>query len=143
MAQHQRKHKRFMRSDRYENKGSYYNAGKDLWKSKFSTDIDNKLKASKIEFNNYEDNGRAIHLQQAGEKLFSVIENYLMLKYNKRVSSYKQLSDIAYKNNNDFDLLTQAKHLHLFFYDADVYADRNEMELVYKSVLRKVESILG
>jgi hypothetical protein len=139
----QTKHKRVMRDRKHfksQNIGKSYEVGE--WKKVFKGDINNKLQASEIEHNNYVDTGRVIHLQQAGEKLFSVVENHMMLKYGKMYRSYQDLLKMVKNNASDLTLLTQAKSLHLFYYNSDLYADRYEMDLVYKSVLRQMKNRL-
>jgi hypothetical protein len=140
MAQHQRKHKRFMRSDRYENKGSYYSAGVKDWSNKFDKDVKSKLQASEIEYKNYKDNNNLIFLQKAGEKLFSAVENHLMIKYNQLHKSHNDIRIMISGNNNDKILFEDADILHKFFYNSDLVISRYGAEVKYRQVLSKLKA---
>lgn len=108
------------------------------WQQSFKIDIKEKLKYSEKEYNEYKNTGYIIYLQQAGNKLFSVVENWLMLKYNKRVRSYKAL--LMNIDKNDKILLTQASQLHYFFYNGDLQMSKEEAEIIYENMLSKMKN---
>lgn len=110
------------------------------WKKGFKQDINNKLAFATKEYNSYTLTDNVIFLQQAGNKLFSAVENYLMIKYNHRVKSYAQILQLVKNNKNDTVLLIQAVQLHYFFYNADLYSDRYTIEIVFKIVMSKMKS---
>ena len=68
---------------------------KSEWKKIFKEDMLQKLNESKEEFKRYKSTKKVVYLQQAGNKLFSVVENYLMIKYNVRVVSYRELKNVV------------------------------------------------
>lgn len=104
---------------------------KDEWKEIFIQDIEDKLKESKVEFNKYKSTKRVVYLQQAGNKLFSVIENWLMVKYNSRVQSYQDLRKLVSKNKNDRLLLSKSAQLHYFYYENILRGEPEEFEDIY------------
>jgi len=108
------------------------------WQSKFVLDIKNKFKVANLEYEQYKQTGCIIYLQQAGNKLFSVVENYLMVKNDYRVRSYQQVLKLVENNNYDLELLTQAVQLHYFFYNGDLYMDKNTAEKIFKIVMKKM-----
>jgi hypothetical protein len=110
------------------------------WQHVFRRDIAQKCIEAKREFSMYKKSENAIYLQQAGNKLFSVVENVLMLKLGKRVRSYAQLRELVKNDNAALKLLTDAAQLHYFFYNADLHIDRYEAEVYYQSVLERIES---
>lgn len=112
------------------------------WKEKFKIDYLNKFKYSKLEFDKYKETSHIIYLQQACNKLFSSVENYLMYKYNRKVTSYQQLRDIINNNENDKILLSLANSLHVFFYNGEVYMNRVEIEDTYMLVYNKMKNRL-
>jgi len=87
------------------------------WKNNFRTDVKTKLRVANLEFKQYKKSGSIIYLQQSGEKLFSVVENYLMLKYDYRASSYGDLYKKMKSNSHDLYLLKDSFQLHKFFYN--------------------------
>lgn len=90
------------------------------WRRNFRQDIGRKLEESKKEFELYRKTGYIIYLQQAGNKLFSAVENHLMLKHDYRARSYGDLYEKVKSNNYDRSLLKSAFHLHRFFYNGDL-----------------------
>jgi hypothetical protein len=112
------------------------------WKSVFKKDIESKLKYAEIEFKEYKRTGYIIYLQQSCNKLFSAVENYMMLKYNIRVKSYQELKQIVINNKNDKVLLAQVSQLHYFFYNGDLQMDRDEAEILYIDIKNKLKNRL-
>jgi predicted SpoU family rRNA methylase len=111
-----------------------------VWKKVYQKDINTKLEYSKKEFDMYENTGYIIHLQQAGEKLFSAVENFLMVKYSRRVRSYEALLDEVKYVKNDSEILTQAVQLHYFFYNAELHMSYTNAEVIYKIVYDKMKA---
>lgn len=110
------------------------------WMLVFKKDISMKLKHADDEYNLYKNTNNLIYLQQACNKLFSAVENYLMLKYKKRVRSYSQLRELVKDNEYDIEILTEAVQLHYFFYNADLQMDRYTAENMFKIVRRKIKN---
>ena len=109
------------------------------WEQSFKKDISQKVIYAEKEYEDYITTGYMIYLQQAGNKLFSAVENWLMLKYKKRVRSYQELLLMVNNNSIDAFLLTQALQLHYFFYNGELQMSKREAEIVYKNVLRKIK----
>jgi hypothetical protein len=104
---------------------------KKEWKEIFREDMRQKLSESKIEFNKYKETKRVVFLQQAGNKLFSVVENWLMVKHNSRVSSFKDLRYLIRNDKNDRLLLSKVSQLHYFYYENIVRGDPEDFEELY------------
>jgi hypothetical protein len=109
------------------------------WEKSFTKDISEKLIYAEKEFQLYQDTGYVIYLQQAGNKLFSAVENWLMLKYKKRVRSYQQLLQLIQTNQVDSLLAAQASQLHYFFYNGELQMSKQEAVILYKNVYRKMK----
>lgn len=107
---------------------------KNEWRKIFVNDIKKKLKESKNEFDKYKSSGRVVFLQQAGNKLFSVIENWLMVKYNVRVQSYRDLRKVVKNNRVDRLLLSKVAQLHYFFYENELRGESSEFEDIYMEI---------
>jgi hypothetical protein len=101
------------------------------WKSIFKEDMNNKLKESRREFDKYKSTGRVVYLQQAGNKLFSVVENWLMVKYDTRVANYVELRHLVKNNKNDSRLLSKVAQLHYFYYENKLRGEPEEYEDIY------------
>lgn len=110
----------------------------DDWKEVFRKDIKSKLSEVRKEFKLYKKTSSIIYLQQACNKMFSYIENRLMLKYDVRVSNYGQLRELVRKNEHDTDLLLRAKSLHQFYYNAEMQMPRYDAEDNLKALLKKL-----
>jgi len=109
------------------------------WKIILTKDIKNKLIYANREYQEFKINGCMIHLQQAGNKLFSTVENYFMLKYDKRVVSYQQVRKLISNNINDRKLLQDSFHLHKFYYNATLHIDIIDAEELYLSVFKRIK----
>lgn len=109
------------------------------WETVFKKDIKQKLLCAEKEYFQYKQTGYIIYLQQAGNKLFSVVENWLMLKYKKRVRGYQELVNIISQNNNDSFLLAQSVQLHYFFYNGELQMSKQEAEILFKNISRKMK----
>lgn len=106
------------------------------WKVIFRQDIKDKLRESRREYDRYKSTGKVVYLQQAGNKLFSVVENWLMVKYNVRVSSYKELRKVVRNNRYDRVLLSKVSQLHYFYYENVMRGEPEEFEDIYLEVYR-------
>ncbi len=112
------------------------------WKQSFKKDISRKLKASEEEYKKYLNTHKIIYLQQAGNKLFSIVENYLMLKYGERKKDYKSLFHMVKNNKNDRTLLRDAVQLHYFFYNGELDMPKFIAEDFYESVRNRMKNRL-
>jgi len=109
------------------------------WEKVFTKDINDKLEHADKEYNKYKETGYIIYMQQASNKLFSAVENYMMLKYNKRVKSYRQLVIMIKHNRNDSILMAQVVQLHYFFYNGELQMTKDEAELLYIDIRKKIK----
>lgn len=101
------------------------------WEKIFKEDIKAKLLESKIEFEKYKSTNKIVYLQQAGNKIFSVVENWLAIKNNIKPHSYQHLRDIVKNNRNDRILLSKAAQLHYFYYENVLRGEPQEFEDMY------------
>ena len=115
---------------------------KSQWKDIFKKDIRTKVKIADEEYKKFRSTKQIIYLQQAGNKLFSAVENYLMLKYEKRVKNYQILFNIVKHNEKDRIILREAAQLHYFFYNGELDMPVFEAEDFYKSVSSKMKKRL-
>ena len=104
------------------------------WKEIFKRDWKSKLEEAEKEYQLYKQTDKLIYLQQASNKIFSVVENYLMYKYNKRVRSYGEVQALVMHNRLDFQLLAKAAQLHYFYYNADLQMNRYDAVAIYQEV---------
>ena len=104
------------------------------WKHLFRKDIESKIRVAEQEYQRYHQTRKVIYLQQAGNKMFSAVENFLMLKYNRRARSYQELARLVRNNKNDRILLKLAATLHYFFYNGELQMLRWEAESNYREV---------
>lgn len=111
------------------------------WKSYFKKDIIKKMSESKKEYDNFKNTASIIYLQQAGNKIFSIVENYLILKYNNRVKSYKQLYHMI-SSKADKQILFEANQLHRFFYNGELQMEVFEADRLYLTVYNKMKARL-
>lgn len=109
------------------------------WEAVFVKDVDDKIKESKTEFDEYKDTNKIVYLQQAGNKIFSAVENHLMLKYKTRVRSYQALRKLVKNNVNDRRLVSKAAQLHYFFYQNTVMGEPQEYEDIYLEVYETIK----
>lgn len=112
------------------------------WKSSFKKDIQVKLAHADVEYKKYRRETELIYLQQACEKLFSAVENFLMLKY-RRAKNYNDLLMLVYKNEKDSALLTTAAKLHYFFYNGDIEIPAKDADKLYNSVRDRLKARLS
>jgi len=109
------------------------------WMNSLKNDANRKLRESRKEYEKYKKTGKTIYLQQACNKLFSAVENRLMVKYKIRKRSYKALYNLVRKSQKDRILLQLAKDLHVFYYngplDITLYEAENKYNDVYKMVI--------
>lgn len=107
------------------------------WRQMFKKDCADKLKASKQEYEEYlSDKTQIVLLQQAGEKLFSVVENWMQVKYSYLVNNYEELKFIARKSDYDTNLLKKTYALHKFFYQNTIKMDADYIEVTYEEVYK-------
>ena len=115
------------------------------WQRIFIQDIKDKLRESRVEFNKYKQTNKVVHLQQAGNKLFSVVENWMMVKHGKRVGSYSELKQLVKNDKNDYKLIVRASRLHYFFYATVVVDDIDDIAYeyaeIYNIMKRRVDNL--
>lgn len=111
------------------------------WKAAFKQDIKIKLMHADAEYKKYKKSSETIYLQQACEKLFSAVENFLMLKYG-RAGNYNELLLYVYKNEKDSALLTTASKLHFFFYNGELEISADGADRLYNSVRDRLKARL-
>jgi len=112
------------------------------WKEIFKRDWKIKIEEAEKEFQQYKLTDKLIYLQQSGNKIFSVVKNYLMYKYNRRVRSYNEIRALVINNSSDSLLLSKASQLHYFFYNADLQMSRYDAVDIYKDVRNNILSRL-
>jgi hypothetical protein len=112
------------------------------WRKMFVTDISQKIRYADKEYDRYKKTAYIIYLQQASNKLFSAVENYLILKYDNRVRSYQQLFIMVQDNNDDAYLLSQAVQLHYFYYNGELQMSRTEAAILYVNIKRRLRDRL-
>jgi len=101
------------------------------WMRIYRKDIKDKLIESKTEFTKYKATNKVVYLQQAGNKLFSVVENWIMLKYKTRVLNYQDLKSLVKDDRNNRLLLSKVAQLHYFYYQNEVMGEAWEYEEIY------------
>ena len=125
------------------NLNKFYSANGKSWKQNFDQDIKSKLEESQKEYKQYRKTGYIIYLQQASNKIFSAIENYLMMKYNQRVFSFRELFKLTSKNESDKNMLLDAKQVHRFYYNGRLQMSEAEAEDYYNSLYLRLNKNLG
>lgn len=110
------------------------------WKKVYLSDIREKLIESKREYDEYKTTKRVVYLQQAGNKLFSVVENYLMIKYKRRTNNYQELRGLISQNSFDRLLLSKVAQLHYFFYENTLRGELEEFEDIYLDVYKTMKN---
>lgn len=96
------------------------------------------VKYSKSEYNKYKSTRNIIYLQQAGEKLFNAIENYIQFINKLMVGSFYEIKSLV-KEQPLRKLLYDAQDLHRFFYRGELEMNIIDAENLYKSILIKFE----
>jgi len=94
------------------------------------TNMMSMLKYSALEFKEYKKTGNIIYLQQAGEKLFNALENYIQYINKTRYSSMYEIK-IHTKEKPLRRLLYDALNLHRFFYNGELEMTRDYAEDEY------------
>ena len=110
------------------------------WKKVYLSDIKEKLIESKREYDEYKTTKRVVYLQQAGNKLFSVVENYLMIKYKRRTNNYQELRGLISQNLFDRLLLSKVALLHYFYYENTLRGEPEEFEDLYLDVYKTMKN---
>lgn len=99
----------------------------------------NMLKYSKEEYKIYKQRKDIVYLQQAGEKLFNVIEGYISVINNIQIQSFQQARGLI-KERSLTKLLYDCRTLHRFFYNSTNELLEQEADMFYNSVLSRIES---
>lgn len=71
------------------------------------------------EFKQYKKTGDVVYLQQAGEKLFNAIENYIQYVNRMRYENFYEIQR-SIKEKPLKRLLYDARNLHRFFYNGEL-----------------------
>ncbi len=108
------------------------------WKKVFRKDFKTKVEHAQKEYNKYKSTNQVIYLQQSCGKLFSAVENYLMVKYGKRQRSYGSIVSMVSNNEADRTLLNDAVQLHYFYYNGEAHFLSGVAEKLYKIVRKKM-----
>jgi hypothetical protein len=77
---------------------------------------DKWYKESMEEFRIYKKTGKTIKLAQAGEKMWNSFTLYLDKKYNKELTSYREIKKAVDKDPEMKKIFDDAYWLHIFFY---------------------------
>ena len=103
--------------------------------------LNGMLQQSRNEFRFFlDDKRKEIHLQQAGEKLFSAIESYLTLKYGQPIENYQHAYQLSKGEKSDIDLLSDGRELHRYFYDyKEQFPNTLDAIRLYESVYRRLK----
>lgn len=88
------------------------------------------LKYSELEFKEYKKTNDIIYLQQAGEKLFNALENYIQYTDKIRYNSFYEFTQNV-KEKPLRKLLYDAKRLHQFFYNGELEMKLEDAEDEY------------
>lgn len=99
----------------------------------------NMIKYSKQEYNTYKQTKNIVYLQQAGEKLFNALENYISFINKTRVEYFQQLRTMI-KEKSLVKLLYDARDLHRFFYHGTNEMIEQDANIIYQSVLNRIEN---
>jgi len=98
----------------------------------------NMLKHSKNEFDRYNKTSNIVYLQQAGNKLFGVIENLIEYIEQRDYNVYGQF--MKYTQSQELkNLLRKAKELHLFFYGGLNEGNPDDIKKVYLDIYKKIK----
>ena len=99
------------------------------------------LEYSQKEYALYKKTQEIVYMQQAGEKLFNAIENYIQFKYKNQARSFFELKNLV-RDKSLKNLLYSAKSLHQFFYNGELEMDVADVEELYLDVLKQFLTIL-
>lgn len=116
---------------------------KPHWKDYFRGDIRRKIREADVEYKKYKEGKGVVYLQQACNKLFSAVENLLMVKYGKQEKSFQKILALAMNNQDDRTLLNDSAQLHYFFYNGETHMLATIAEPLYKKVRERVLNRTG
>ena len=86
----------------------------------FSEDMKSMLTEADAEYDKFCRTNELIHLQRAGNNLFNIIENHLMLKYGQRERNHEKLFHSTKHGSDDRTILSNVSLLHYFFIDGEL-----------------------
>ena len=98
----------------------------------------NMIKASKQEFDRYKSTKDIVLLQQAGEKLFNALENYIQFVNKNMAGSFYEIKGLI-KEKSLRKLLYDAKDLHIFFYRGELEMNKEDVIDLYLNVRNRIE----
>jgi len=97
------------------------------------------LQYSKIEKDKYMDTGEIIYLQQAGEKLFNALENYIQYINKVRAESFFEIKKLIVQDKPLRKLLYDARTLHRYFYNRELELEEEDAVDLYDSVYGRLK----
>lgn len=97
------------------------------------------LKYSKEEHDKYKSSGNIILLQQAGEKLFCVLQCYVQYLHQIQTGSFEETKNLV-REKALRNLLYRARDLHRFFYNEQNEMNVEDAEDLYLEVYQKTKS---
>ena len=95
------------------------------------------LKYSKIEHNKYKQTKNVVYLQQACEKLFNALENYIQYINKIMVKSFFEIKNLV-KEKSLRKLLYDGQDLHRFFYRGELEMNVEDVIDLYLSVYERL-----
>lgn len=96
------------------------------------------IKYSKEEYQQFKKTKNIIYLQQAGEKLFNALENYIQYINKIQARNFYEIKSLI-KERPLRQLLYDAQNLHRFFYNGELEMNTEDVADLYDSVLKRVE----
>ena len=97
------------------------------------------MKYSKQEYEEYKTTKKQIYLQQACEKLFSALNNYVEIINNTRVSGSPDVKRLVVKEKSLAELYYVCLGLHRYFYTGDYDVDVTFIEKKYLDSYKKLQ----
>lgn len=97
------------------------------------------IKYSEIEYNEYKNTGNVIYLQQAGEKLFNAIENYIQYVNQIQAQTFYEIKGLV-KEKPLRKLLYDGRDLHRFFYNGELEMNKEDADEIYVSVRNRLKA---
>lgn len=96
------------------------------------------IKYSKQEYQQFKKTKEVVYLQQAGEKLFNALENYVQYINKIQARNFYEIKSLI-KEKSLRQLLYDAQDLHRFFYNGELEMNVEDVTDLYESVLSRTE----
>jgi len=97
------------------------------------------MKYSRREYDQYKSSKNQIYLQQACEKLFSALNNYIEIVNNTRISGAPDVKRLVVKEKSLAELYYDCLGLHRYFYTGDYDVDVGFIESKYLESYKKLQ----